>query len=84
MQIKMLKEVTLISKKDKKDSGKHWMIQMILIIFKMFKKQLVIKNQIILKSQILKSNFNLIQRVMLLMSTPKPDQYERLTTFILS
>ena len=54
MPIKMLKEVILTSKKDKKAFGKLWTIQMMLRILKIFKEQLVISNQITLNFKTLK------------------------------
>ena len=83
MLIKMLKEVILTSKKDKKAFGKLWTIQMMLRILKMFKEQLVIINQITLNFKTLKLNFNLIQKEMLLMLTLKLDHYEKINNFYL-
>ena len=83
MPIKMLKEVILTSKRDKKAFGKLWTIQMMLRILKMFKEQLVISNQITLNFKTLKLNFNLIQKEMLLMLTLKLDHYEKINNFYL-
>ncbi len=76
MLMKMPKEATFKSEKEKNPFGKLWITPTILITFKKFKNQLVMILQQILLSQIPKLNYKKIRMETLLMSTLKLDLYE--------
>ncbi len=74
--MKMLKEGTLKSEREKNRFGKLWITQMIHKILRKFRKQLEMMLQQISHSQIQRLNCKKIRMETLLMSTLKLDLYE--------